>query len=166
MEIKPLVRVGPIKLGMPRSLVQNIFSVTPIPYRKTEWSEHETDAFDDIRLHIFYTERSPTVEYIEIMHENASIFLLNGLDVFRTKSLSLVSHVCNDYSVIEEDPGYNFIYPAIELSLWRNYLSEPDEVDRFDAVGIGIKGYFSDSVSEQIRLVQGLNFLKELNNEH
>lgn len=138
--IKPLIGVGPLELGMYRSMVQKVFPVAPKAFKKTKWSEHETDAFDDIGFHVYYGGANPVVDFIEMFPEDATTFLLDGLDIFRTVSSDLIAHLSDKAEVLEKTVGCCYIYPTLELSLWRSHLPASSEIDRFSAIGIGSKG--------------------------
>jgi len=126
-----------------------VLSVAPTPFRKTRRSEHETDAYDDIGLYVYYKGSEPVVDYLEMFHAKNTAFLLESVDIFRTKSEDLIDHLFARSTVIEEEPGCSYIFQALELSLWRSELPEGDQFDRFDAIGIGCKGYYSKKNREQ-----------------
>lgn len=53
-EIVPHVSVGPIKLGMTRGEVRHALNVPVEEYRKTQWSNLPSDAFDSLGIHVAY----------------------------------------------------------------------------------------------------------------
>ena len=62
---------------------------------------------------------------------------------------------------IGPEQGYSFIFPKIEMSLWRQSIPEDEEDDKckmdseeyekpgtyFDTIGLGASGYFSKETS-------------------
>jgi hypothetical protein len=105
-----------------------------------------------MQLRLGTTAHSPaaTVEFIEVAQSDEFVALYKGgVDVHRTKVDELVAYVARDthFESSDRELGYVYVFPAIELSLWRATLPESaDDPDGqfFEAVGLGIRGYFSN----------------------
>ena len=92
------------------------------------------------------------VEYISISKPITTEVqvLFKGLNVFDIPALDLVNNIESElqYKFDPDDPelGYSFVFPEIQLSLWRSVISE-DETDQegkyFQTVGIGVEGYYN-----------------------
>ena len=71
-----------------------------------------------------------------------------GIDVFGVRASDLVALVSADtpYDPSIRELGYAYVFPAIELSLWRSVMPDSDDDQDgqyFEAVGLGVAGYFS-----------------------
>jgi hypothetical protein len=142
--VEPLVGVGPVRLGAARGAVIAALGQPRSTFRKTSDSQHPTDAWFESGFQIFYTGAEPVVEYIELSHESGFTAALLGRPVFTTPALDLISHIEH---VASFDPGnfelgYSYIFPSIELSLWRPVVEWP-EGRFFHTVGIGAVGCYS-----------------------
>ena len=82
--------------------------------------------------------------------------LYQDTNVFETTAEQLLGVVARDTDYDKDRPeqGYSFIFPEVELSLWRQNLLEDEEDDMdgeeyekpgtyFDTVGVGASGYYS-----------------------
>jgi hypothetical protein len=146
-EIVPDVRIGPVKLGSSREEVRAAMGTDPHICRRFNSDEHH---WHKSSLQVHYEDQSQTVEFIEVAQSDEFIALYKGLDVHRTKADELVAHVSADtpYDPDDWELGYTYVFRAIELSLWRPIVPEsPADLDGqfFEAVGLGIRGYFSDA---------------------
>ena len=83
-DIKPLVGIGPVRLGMSREEVQMVMGVEPNVFRKSQNSRQTTDAFHNNGFQVFYTGEQPTVEYIELSRDCDFTVSIDGIDVFST----------------------------------------------------------------------------------
>jgi hypothetical protein len=149
-EIVPNVGIGPVRLGASRDDVRAGMGTMPRRFMKTSQSEHPTEAWGG--FHVYYRGSSPTVEFIEVARSNEFVALYEGVDVHRTKAEELVAYISRDtpFDGRNRDLGYSYVFPAIELSLWREAMPESaDDPDGqfFEAVGLGIRGYFSNQPS-------------------
>ena len=71
-----------------------------------------------------------------------------GTDVFAQPAARLVELVAQDGPYDPDDPelGYSYIFPHLELALWRPVLPEGEEDPEgryFSTIGVGRPGYFS-----------------------
>ena len=53
-EIKPLISVGPIKFGMSRKDLHDLFEEKCKEFKKTKYSKNTTDDYG--RFHVYYTQ--------------------------------------------------------------------------------------------------------------
>ena len=148
-EAVPHVGVGPVKLGMTREEVHRVMPGPCKSFPKGLNPEHETDAFHDGAFHVFYGGNGPNVEYIELFREAGFRLLYRGLDVFAMPTGQTVAHVSGDAPFDPTDPelGYSYIFPDLDLSLWRPVLPEsPEDPEgrEFSTIGVGVAGYYGE----------------------
>jgi len=146
-EVNPHIGVGPIKLGMKKAAARQSMGQPVTSFKKGPFAKHETDAFHENAFQIFYGGDEPVVDYIELSRDAQVVALFNTMDVFATPADELVAALAR-LSPYDEDhsEGYSYIFPALDLSLWRPVLPEyeGDEEGRyFSTIGIGEKGYYS-----------------------
>src|ERR1700732_2393896 len=53
-EIIPYCGVGPLKFGLSRNHVRSFFEFVPSTFRKGPYAINETDAYDELSLHLYY----------------------------------------------------------------------------------------------------------------
>lgn len=109
---------------------------------------HETDAWREAGFQVYYSGDPPVVEYIELSGRHDHQVLYHGVSVFETDADLLVSHISRDAPFDPDDGelGYSYIFPALQLSLWRPVLPQsPDDTQgrKFKTIGVGRKGYYS-----------------------
>jgi hypothetical protein len=148
-EAIPHVGVGPVKLGMTREEVHRVMPGPREYFLKGLNPEHETDAFHESGFQVFYGGEMPVVEYIELSRGAGFRVLYRGLDVFATPADQVLAHVSGDAAFDPDDPelGYAYIFPDLDLSLWRPVLPEsPEDPEgrEFSTIGIGAAGYYGD----------------------
>jgi hypothetical protein len=148
-EAIPHLGVGPVKLGMAREEVRRVMPRPHESFLKVPDSKHETDAFHDGGFQVFYTGEAPLVEYIELSRDSGFRVLYKGLDVFATAVDQVLAHVTGDAPFDPANPvlGYAYIFPELDLSLWRPVLPEsPDDPQgrEFATMGLGVPGYYGD----------------------
>jgi hypothetical protein len=155
--VVPLVGVGTVYFGMSRQEARNALGVPVLSFQKGPSSTALVDAFLENAFQIFYDE-DDTVEYIELSRGGPFTALYQNVPVFETKAEELLEIVSRDTSYDRNRPeqGYTFIFPMIEVSLWRQSLPEDEEdyeeeTDEeyeklgtyFDTIGVGASGYYS-----------------------
>ncbi|CAG0949031.1 hypothetical protein ANRL3_00092 [Anaerolineae bacterium] len=148
-KIVPGVGIGSVKLGASRDEARAMMRMELHCFRKIETNRYECDAYHENGFQIFYNGDKPHVEYIELSSGCGFIASYRGIDVFSIKANDLVDLIFQETSFDEDDPelGYSYVFPEIELSLWRSVL--PQSLDDpsgqfFSTIGIGIKGYYSN----------------------
>lgn len=143
LEIHPKIGVGPIRFGMMRAEVRQHLGRPDSDEESTrEWY------LDDLAVDF---DTSGRVAFIEIAESENFRAILNGLCLHELDTDTAVSHVekIAAYDPDAPEPGYTYIFPSLELSLWRPVVpDENHDVDfetgrRFEAVGVGPIGYFS-----------------------
>jgi hypothetical protein len=146
-EINSGIGIGPVRLGSSPADVRA--AMGGAPHRFNRWlAEHATEAWHGSAFQVNYRGYPPTVDFIELANSSEFRVHYKGIDVFATRASELVARLSADmpYDPNHRELGYSYIFPAIELSLWRQVMPESDD-DRagqfFDAVGLGIAGYFS-----------------------
>ena len=140
-EIKPHVGVGPIYLGMSRAAVQSALGPP----------EHVAGARHAYLQGLFVDFAGDgRVEFIELANSPQFSVRFEGVCLHDARAEDAVAHVAR-FAALElngSEPGYSYIFPELALSLWRGTQpeAEQDENDpdgrRFEAVGIGARGYF------------------------
>lgn len=141
--------IGPVKLGMTRTEVHRVMPGPREAFLKGPDAGHETDAFHDSGFQVFYAGNPPVVEFIELSRDSGFRALYGGLDVFATPADRVVAQVSADapFDPAHFDLGYSYIFPDLDLSLWRPTLPEsPEDAEgrEFSTIGIGVAGYFGD----------------------
>ena len=146
-EVMPHVGIGPVRLGMsamtsdapcPAPAMLSSRDLTPLL---------ETDAFHENGFQVFYSGTRRWRNTSSCLGIPASCALYRGIDVFATPADVVVSHVARDTAFDPDhwELGYSYIFPALDLSLWRPVLPEsPEDTDgrEFSTIGIGVVGYY------------------------
>lgn len=144
--------VGPVLLGMTREEARGAMGEEPVCFSKTGTDRHETDAFHENGFQIFYEGDHPRVEFIELSGGcNFEVFY-GDKNVFATPAKDLVSLISRVAPLDEshQEVGYMFIFPDLELSLWRPVKPESEddpEGKYFMTIGVGVEGYFSNATN-------------------
>lgn len=144
IELRPLVGAGPVLLGAPREEVHRALGSPQRSFRKTPTSVHATDLWFDGRLQVFYAGMEPYAEFIEFSAGGAPRPVAFGVRVLEVPAVEVVERLTERAQYDAKDPeiGYSYVFPALELSLWRPDM-EPPEGLTFQTVGIGVRGYYS-----------------------
>jgi hypothetical protein len=140
--VLPLIGIGPVRLEMTREDARRAMGRPPDPVQKSA-DGALTDAYFDSAFQVFFDNRD-RVEYIEVSgpgQDVAALYL--GMDVHRTGAADLVKRIVKDAPYDPDDPelGWSYLFPSLELSLWRPTAEEPF----FATIGIGRHGYFSQT---------------------
>jgi hypothetical protein len=136
---------------MSREEVRRAMSSPCESFCKGPHARHVTDAFHDSAFQVFYGGETPTVEFIELSGPSGIRAVYNGISVFETPADVVVASLSEIAPYDQDHPelGYTYIFPDLDLSLWRPVLPEsPDDSDWrvFRAIGIGVKGYYGRNV--------------------
>ncbi|HEX9961098.1 MAG TPA: hypothetical protein VGB00_09210 [Pyrinomonadaceae bacterium] len=141
-EILPLIGIANLKFGMSRE-ESRISVLEP-------FSEHSNnknaDCYYNYSLQVFF-DGTGKLEFIEISRDEDIEAVFRGRNVFKIPANDLIEEICQSFQldVNDDELGYCFTFPDIELSFWRPVIPE-DENDEdgkyFSTVGIGRKGYF------------------------
>jgi hypothetical protein len=146
-QVEPLKGIKPILLNMTREESRSVMGFTPLTFRKSPFNPTDTDAYLDNCFQVFFDE-TDRVEYIELSPNKSFEVVYKDIDIFNTEAAKLIELISKDAAYSEKDPelGYSYIFPELELSLWRPVLPENEndtEGRYFATVGVGKRGYYS-----------------------
>ncbi|WP_415894565.1 hypothetical protein ACMXYQ_08965 [Neptuniibacter sp. PT34_22] len=136
--IEPNVGVGPIKLGMSKAEVIDLFG-------QPEFENNERTVYLSGFMVDF--DELNHVEFIEVAKSDLFEATYEGINLHNVSASQAVEHVCKFDSYDNSDPelGHSYIFKKLQLSLWRGTLPE-DENDEdgkyFESVAIGVSNYF------------------------
>lgn len=143
--IRTLVGVGPITFGMPRSEVRGILADIGQPEATLRFPN--TDCFFQNCFQVSYDDDG-RVDFIETAASTEFLVLFRSQSLHELaadEAVRLVSELA-DYDKAHPEHGYSYIFPALELCLWRPVMpsgTDDSEGRHFEAVGAGKKGYYS-----------------------
>ncbi|MEH6471208.1 MAG: hypothetical protein V7752_08160 [Halopseudomonas sp.] len=140
-ELHPLEGVGPIKFGATKDQVRKTLG-------EPESCHGHTEYFLGSSIQVTYSTAG-LVEFIELASD--VVVAWSGIELFTTPVSDLVAAISQFSSLAteESEPGYTFTFPEAEVGFWRP--TQPDEDDPedgkyFESVGLGCKGYYSESI--------------------
>lgn len=147
-EINPHIGVGPVRLGMSCSEARSMIAVPFRSFKKSSTDVSLTDAYFNNCFQLFFDE-ADVVNYIELSNPIKALY--KGIPVFDSKAEVIIAAISLDAAVEQSvlEPGYSFLFPSLDLSLWRPTIPEPDQAEQdnegryFMTIGIGRIGYFS-----------------------
>ena len=144
INIQPLVGIDQVHFGAPRLEIHRALGPCSATFKRSPVSAHPTDAWLNNGIQVFYTGVEPIVEYIEFSSVSGFEAIVFGQSVFSTEASELVALIEKHAPFDSADPelGYSYIFPSLELSLWRPSIESP-EGDFFSTIGVGAHGYFS-----------------------
>lgn len=142
-EVEPLEGIGEIKLGMDRKVVRDLMDSVPA----TTGSRNQVESYHAGGFQVFYGIEDK-VEFIELLRGSGISAHTRGIDVFATPAQQVLSQIASFSEYNQDDPevGYSYVFPDLELSLWRPNIPETEEEEDgkyFSTIGIGILGYYS-----------------------
>ena len=137
-EIKPLIGVGPVRFNMTRDEVHSVLGEPESKHGNRECflSGLMVD-FDEIGK----------VEFIELARSTKFIASFHDKDLHSLLAEDAVAWVSTFGTLKTDIPeaGYSFVFPDMQISLWRGVLPEDENDDQgryFEAVGAAREGYF------------------------
>jgi len=142
--VQPRQGVDPILFSMRRAEVRAAMNLPVVTFHKTGESPL-VDAYLDSCLQVFY-DLADRVEYIELSRGGPVTAIYHDLDVFATTADQVVQHIAQHAPFDASDPelGYSYIFPDLDLSVWRQHLPEDGPDGKYFAtIGIGKLGYYS-----------------------
>ena len=80
-------RIGPLSQGMTRKTVRSVLGGNFIEFRKTEFSENTTDAYNEIGVHVYYAS-DDLIKGLELFPASATL-IYKSFHVFCFKSADL-----------------------------------------------------------------------------
>lgn len=163
-EIIPHVGIGNIQLGMSRREIRAMLGEPSYTAGPSEMEfegfyipQPARDGYFNNELQITFNDRYEA-DYFEFsgrQAEHVEVFF-NGIDVFHTPAPDLISEIeaatQSAYDPEGDELPYAYIFPGLDLSLWRpvvpekdentDEIPEDDEGKYFLTIGIGVKGYY------------------------
>lgn len=163
-DLEPHIGAGEIKLGMTREETRTILG-------KPEYSSDKSmmkygdfsmpvpakDGYFKNELQITFDDNNK-VDFIEFSGKDSEFtdVYLKDIEIFKTPAQQLIRDISNstnsDFEEEEEEIPYSYVFPAIDLAVWRQVIPkqdeqieeipESDEGKYFWTIGIGIKGYY------------------------
>jgi hypothetical protein len=88
-------QIGPLSQGMTRKTVRSVLGGDFIEFRKTEFSECTTDAYDEIGVHVYYASNE-LIKGVELFPASATLIY---------KSLQVFSYKCTDLCALLNELG-------------------------------------------------------------
>lgn len=164
-QVIPGIGIGPVHLGFTRQQVEEALgtgtqSVLP---RDSEGHEKQGFFYPDCSLNVEYSDKESIVEWIGVSKNTHFKVIYNDIDLFALEAEELVSLISKETPFDENDfeLGYSYIFPELELALWRSSMPKDFEGDKefegeewynedlkksryFQTVSLGIKGYYSN----------------------
>ncbi len=165
-DLEPHIGAGKIKLGMTRDETRKIlgkpeysaeksvmnygdFSM-PVPAKDGYFKNELQITFDDNYKADFIEFSGKDSEFTEVY--------LKDIEIFKTPALQLIKDISvstnSDFDNEEEEIPYSYVFPSIDLAVWRQLIPEMDEQTEeipesdegkyFWTIGIGIKGYYEN----------------------
>lgn len=146
-EVEPLKGIGAIGLGMDRQDARKVMPETP----DVSGARDHVDNYHDGGMQVFY-DKHDKVEFIELLRGSGFTAVTHGVDVFSHSAkevLDVITEV-SEYNQDDLEVGYSYVFPDLELSLWRPNIPEDGEEEGkyFSTIGIGVQGYYSATIGE------------------
>ncbi len=140
-EIQPKVGLGPIRFGMTRAEVRAELGAPESEHDEREWY------LEDMAVDFDADGRVEFIETAESAHFEV-VFMDSNMHAIAANAAVVLLQTVAPYDDSAPELGYSYIFPSIQLSLWRPVIpdAEQDPEDqngrRFEAIGIGREGYF------------------------
>jgi hypothetical protein len=142
--VDPHRGVSAVRLGASRTECRAAMPHPPVTFAKAAGATL-TDAFHGNAFQVFYDD-DDRAEYIELSRSEVYRALINDLDAHRTPADDLTALLSRAAPFDPDNPelGYSYVFPALDLALWRPTLQAgPSGAgDTFATIGIGQPGYF------------------------
>ena|SRR5437899_7549978 len=144
-DVVPHSGAGEIRLGMTRRDVRRLLGEPARSYYKVPGATL-TDTYFGSDLQVAY-DAADRVEYIELDGPGAIDAVFHGGSLLNVPAEEVRDWMKQFAEYDPDDPelGYSYVYPTLDLSLWRPVLPEnPDDNEGrfFRSVGVGRSGYF------------------------
>ncbi|WP_354697194.1 hypothetical protein DSM112329_02822 [Paraconexibacter sp. AEG42_29] len=149
-EIVPHVGVGAVNLGMSRADARAVMPELR-PLLLFDGSVPDGDYRDlahDNAFQVTYDSPDGKIEFIELGQTAAMGVTFAGQLILSLDADEALGILTAQASYDETDPelGHSYIFPALELSVWRPSVPKDDgDLDgrHFATIGIGVAGYWS-----------------------
>jgi|SRR5471030_1445913 len=138
-EISARAGVGPILFGMGRDDVRNLLG-------EPGWVKTHREEY--LQGFIVHYDVAQSVEFIELANSELFNATFHGTNLHKTIAEEALSFVCqfSTFDDADTELGYSYIFPFLELSLWRSVIpesSQDPDGKYFEAIGVGKAGYYS-----------------------
>jgi hypothetical protein len=163
-DLTPHTGAGDIKLGMSRNAIRNILGAPESTTEKSVLKFEDIaiptpakDGYFENELQITFDDNG-VADFIEFYGRGAehTTVYLNGLDIFHIPAPDLIKAISETtkaaFDKDEEEIPYTYVFPDIDLAVWRQVTPEQDENKHqipesddgkyFWTIGIGVKGYY------------------------
>jgi hypothetical protein len=146
-DLVPHVGAGKVHLGMSRSEVRRLLGAPVMSYQKVPDAVLTDRYFAD--LQVAY-DRQDRAEYIELNGPGDVDAVFHGRSLLFLPADEVLDWMKRfaEYDPDDPEPGYSYVYPDLDMSVWRPVLPENPEDDDgrfFQSVGIARTGYFAKS---------------------
>ncbi len=146
-DVVPHRGVGPVLLGMSCQESRAAMGMQPHVYRRNIFATEDTDSYLGNAFQVDF-DREERVEFIELSPGWPAIAVYRGISVFETPADQLVALISQEAGYDRSDPelGYSYVFPELELAVWRPVLPEDDDDPEgryFATIAVGRRGYFS-----------------------
>ena len=165
-DLIPHLGAGRIKLGMTRQEIRSILGEPDYSSEKSisDYGEFSIpvpakDGFFENELQISFDSdfKAEFIEFSGVGAEHTEVYL-NGIDVFKTPAPKLIKEITkstnSEFNRENDEIPYSYIFPSIDLAVWRQVIPELDEEKEeipdydegkyFWTIGIGTKGYYKE----------------------
>ncbi|MFK7970276.1 MAG: hypothetical protein AB8F95_07910 [Bacteroidia bacterium] len=146
-EVEPLQGIGEIQLGMARDEARKAMPETP----DISGARDHVDNYHGGGLQVFY-DQDNKVEFIELLRGSGFSAATHGINVFEKTAQEVIDVITevSEYNQDDLEVGYSYVFPDLELSLWRPNIPEENEEEGkfFSTIGIGVQGYYSATIGE------------------
>lgn len=163
-DLIPHIGANKIKFGMTRNEIRSILGepgysteksiseyddvTIPIPAKDGYFKNELQITFDDYNRINFIEFSGKDRKHLEVS--------LNGIEVFKLPAPKLIREITKfmkiGFDKEENEIPYSYVFPEIDLAVWRPVIPELDEENEdihetdegkyFWTIGIGIKGYY------------------------
>lgn len=163
-DLIPHTGASNVNLGMTRAEIRSILGEPEYSSEKSimEYGEFSMpvpakDGYFGNELQITFDDDNKA-NFIEFSGKDAAHteVYLNEIDIFKTPAPRLIKEITESTKAKvdeeEEEIPYSYVFPSIDLAIWRQVIPEMDEeheeIPDFDegkyfwTIGIGIKGYY------------------------
>lgn len=148
-EVKPGVGVGPVRLGMSLEEARACMPEDRESFKKSAEDLYETDGWHQAGFQVFYAGSPARVCFIELSRDCGFEATCFGVKVFSRPAEEVVNRLAEHAALDLNNPdlGCSYIFPSLELALWRPFMPESadDEGHSFSTIGIGEVGYYSSA---------------------
>ena len=165
-EIIPGIGIGPIKFGFTKEQVNRALGMEPVNelLRSSKNNDERGFYYPDGILMVSYSDKDSTIDFIEITNSAQIKLIYKGIDLFPIEMDNLAVLISKETPFDEDNQfsGYSYVFPALELALWReatpndfigddeyqdeDWFKEDFEKSKYcTMICLRVKGYYSDN---------------------